>query len=232
SVLPVSTNPVNDNSENQQQETLQALLALAASINPTNYQTDQDIYVSLLEEDRKKEESREPELEKETLEQLLEDEIRREIQNNTPQAETAKPPTTVPKNMPLLSFLPKNKNNSYPLIDLTLTCVENSSLPSYTSPNCLSTLLGNYSTTDPALLISIQMNEYQYKEVPVLLPNSIPSTLSICYDLGFNNEEQVEWFSYLDFGTLKLEVDEVASDADDIIDEVNRQFKIKRDLKY
>ncbi|CAG8505706.1 10885_t:CDS:2 [Gigaspora rosea] len=72
------------------------------------------------------------------------------------------------------------------------------------------------------------MDEYQYKEVPVLLPNSIPSTPSICYDLGFNNEEPAEWYSYLDFGTLELEVDEVASDADDIIDEVNRQFKIKR----
>ncbi|CAG8734601.1 337_t:CDS:1, partial [Gigaspora rosea] len=107
--------------------------------------------------------------------------------------------------MPLLSFLPQNKNNSYPLIDLTPTRVENSSSPSYISPNYLSTLLGNHSTADPAFWIPTQMDEYQYNGVLVLLPNSIPSTPSICYDLGFNNEEPVEWYSYLDFGTLELE---------------------------
>ncbi|CAG8821705.1 8099_t:CDS:2 [Gigaspora margarita] len=60
--IPVSTNPMKDNSKTHQQEILQDHLALAASINPTNNQTNQYTYIKELE-------NFEPE--EEILEQLI-----------------------------------------------------------------------------------------------------------------------------------------------------------------
>ncbi|CAG8655190.1 31595_t:CDS:2, partial [Gigaspora margarita] len=93
----------------------------------------------------------EPKPEEKTLEQLIEDEIRREIKNNSPPVET-----TIP-----LMLSPLN---------------------------------------------------------PVYL----------LYDSNFDSPNQVEWYSFLEFGTVEVEVDEFASDADDVIDEVNWQSKIKQ----
>ncbi|CAG8535458.1 6138_t:CDS:2 [Gigaspora margarita] len=35
---------------------------------------------------------------------------------------------------------------------------------------------------------------------------------------------QVEWYSFLDFGTIEVEVDKFASDADNVIDEASNTY--------
>ncbi|CAG8624359.1 26260_t:CDS:2 [Gigaspora margarita] len=188
---------------------------------------------------QRKENLDEPELEEETLEQLIDDEIRREANNNNSLVETVKPLPTILKNsqidmpctlldMPLFLYFSKNKNNDYPLIDLTLTCTVNSSLFSPTSPNLLlPTLIDRNCPIEQTLLFPIQVNGCQSKEILILPPSSIPSTPSICYDPNFDNIDQEEWYSNLDFGTINIETDEFASDANEVIDENNRQSKIK-----
>ncbi|CAG8644099.1 21640_t:CDS:2 [Gigaspora margarita] len=52
---------------------------------------------------------------------------------------------------------------------------------------------------------------------------------TLCYDFHPENTELIKWYSFLDYGTVKVEVDEFTSNADDIIDEVKRQFKIKKE---
>ncbi|CAG8574796.1 34062_t:CDS:2 [Gigaspora margarita] len=53
---------------------------------------------------------------------------------------------------------------------------------------------------------------------------SLEGTVKLSISLPKSN---AEWYSFMDFGNLEVEVDEFASNADDIIDETNQQFKIK-----
>ncbi|CAG8787638.1 26136_t:CDS:1, partial [Gigaspora margarita] len=82
-----------------------------------------------------------------------------------------------------------------------------------------------------ALLTSLQIKNCQYKEiwVPSLVAeNLIPS---ICYDLNSDGLSQVEWYLFLDLGTMTVEVDEFASNTDSTMDKINRQLKISKKKK-
>ncbi|CAG8809054.1 13335_t:CDS:2, partial [Gigaspora rosea] len=53
-------------------------------------------------------------------------------------------------------------------------------------------------------------------------------TPSICYDFNTGGSDQVEWYSFLELGTLKIGENEFASDTNSTIDEINRQLKINK----
>ncbi|CAG8745397.1 6874_t:CDS:2 [Gigaspora margarita] len=108
--------------------------------------------------------------------------------------------------MLLLSSFPKNENNNYPLLDLSTSCIPNSSSSIVnSSESSHSTLMDGSCPIEPAPLIPVQIDDRLSDHL----------TLSICYDPNFESTNQVEWYSFLDFGTLDVEVVEFASDADD-----------------
>ncbi|CAG8592127.1 17278_t:CDS:2, partial [Gigaspora rosea] len=114
--------------------------------------------------------------------------------------------------LPFLPLTPKNKN-IYALIDLSI---------SYSDDSSYLTDSSSFSLLAP--LDKGRLN----KEIRVPSQVSENLILSICYDFNTGGSDQVEWYSFLDLGTLKIGEDEFASDASSTIDEINRQLKINK----
>ncbi|CAG8673234.1 21496_t:CDS:2 [Gigaspora rosea] len=99
--------------------------------------------------------------------------------------------------MPLLFSFSKNKNDDYPLMDITMICTMNFS-----------------SNIPPNFLLSTLMDR-----VPTLLSSPVYLTPTFCYSPNCDIRDQVEWYSFLDFDTIEVKVDEFTSGVDDVIDE-------------
>ncbi|CAG8813836.1 36492_t:CDS:1, partial [Racocetra persica] len=62
---------------------------------------------------------------------------------------------------------------------------------------------------------SIRIENCQHREILVLPPNLDNLLSLVYYDPDSDSFSEDEWYSYLDFGTLKVETDSFDSNADD-----------------
>ncbi|CAG8614998.1 11786_t:CDS:2, partial [Racocetra fulgida] len=235
-------NRTNEAPENHQQKALQTLLALPASLNSSNHQNDQHIYVSIPQEDvplfaaesrethqskrRRQEEDDLESVAEEALEQLLKKEKAAE-KNVTPLSKAVPPKPKLDSTpdsehfIPLL-HTPPNSPSTQPLNALTpASNTETDLTPFPSDPGCSSFAVPFSVRT----LFEVQTATQ--KEIHLPSPNLADLPSLVYFDTESTDSSDDDWYFSDSYSVPKIGKGKFDSDANDIIDEERKQQKIE-----
>ncbi|CAG8701851.1 18366_t:CDS:2, partial [Racocetra fulgida] len=204
-------NPILANTpEPRQQETLQALLALAASLNPPNNSNNQHTYVSIPVEDVPLF-AASKQSEEETLGQLLEKKLNQGKEDEKPRRCIIRKKESEEE----VDDGTADSDEEYEveeLEDRIYGFSEIDDVETLASTSTLYPLVGAY-------LPLTQLEGHRRKEISVSLPNVDNLLPLVYYDTDSDSSSEDGWYLSQDFQMLKVEEEGSDSDADDELDE-------------